>query len=101
MTEHNHSEAVEQIETNEVRSLTAEPPETLEEAGFDIEEEGTDKVAEEIEPLEKQVEDLPPLPTAKEAEFGELHRPRRGQFEGCKLVDEGSSDLIGFIKGDI
>lgn len=56
-------------------------------------------IQKQIEDLAEQVEDLPPLPTAEEAEFGELHR--RGQFDQCELVDDEAGGLIEFItEGD-
>jgi hypothetical protein len=119
MTDEANIEDVEQSENNEVRSLTEEPPSSLEEAGFEgfgigdadtaegqarraeeahfgEVEEDTDKVADVISDLEEQVEDLPPLPTAEEAEMGELCRvPSEGQFQFCELVDNDTPTLIG------
>lgn len=128
MFEESNIEDVEQDENNdEVTSLTAEPPETLEEAGFEgfgigdadtaegqarraeeahFEEvrEDSDKVeegflGEEVKELQEEVEDLDDLPTPSEAELGELCRvPSEGQFQFCELVDDDSSELIGFLE---
>ena len=50
-----------------------------------------------LQDLEEEVEAMPPLPKEENAELGGLCRPRRGQFEGCQLLEEGDSDLIGFL----
>jgi hypothetical protein len=134
MTEESNIEDVAQSENNEVRSLTEEPPSTIEEAIGDADtaegqarraeeahfgEVEADKVAEgefteavkefegwldsQLEDLEEEVEDLPPLPTTKEAEMGELCRvPSEGQFEECELLEDDDGDLIEFItEGDV
>lgn len=113
MNDEANIEDVEQSETNEVRSLTEEPPESLEEAGFDEEKWGisdadTDKGVEEdpietleegIRKLEETVEELPPLPTVEEAELGELARKvPKTQFGSCELVDNDTPDLIGVLE---
>jgi hypothetical protein len=54
-----------------------------------------DKAVEEFSQwLNEQIEDLPDLPTADEAQLGELCKTPTTQFDQCKLVDEGTGDLI-------
>ena len=111
MFENSNIEDVAQSENNEADvSLTAKPPETLEEAIGDADTaEGQARRAEEaffegrsdnpLSQLAEDVEDLPPLPSAKEAKLGELCRVPKGQFDECELIEEGTGDLIGFLTG--
>jgi len=127
MSEESNVEDVAQSEnTEEVRSLTEEPPETLEEAEFNIgdvdtaegqarraeeaadlepPEENSDKgveadpIEDQIADLKETVEDLPPLPTEEEAEMGQLFRTTpKTQFGNCELVDNDTPDLIGVLE---
>jgi hypothetical protein len=54
---------------------------------------------EMVADLRKEVEAMPELPTAEEAELGELCRMPKGQFDSCELVDEGTATLIESLEG--
>lgn len=94
----------EEYRNEELRSDVAssnEPKGHLTEAPSSYDEifgDNTEKVDgwTQLQDLE---DDLEELPTEEEADLGELCRPKKGQFEGCDLVDDQTADLLGSIKG--